>query len=176
MSGKRFVMILCGILVMCMTGCAAVSNTGGVDDSEVQIGNPVREVTLEELINITGISLPASEEIEDVSYSVIQIDGENPVAQMDFTYQGVEFFLRVQATGELEAGDISGLHYEWEEKEQAAVGYCEATVYLKEDVGYIAWLDIAPGILYNLGVTESADAESLIKAANLVFSPLQGED
>lgn len=175
MKKAGYFFLVCGLLFM-LCGCSEKTENSSETEGASMIPNPVKEVTLEEMIELTGISLPANENMEEVQYSVIQLEGEEPIAQMDFNYQGKACFLRAQATGEFEAGDICGLHYEWEVNEQAMVGYCEANIYLKEFVGYIAWLDIAPGIQYNLGMTESADAEILTTIANAVFVPLQGED
>ncbi len=146
-----------------------------VQTTVMQIVNPIKAVTIEELATLTGISLHAPKDAEDVSYQMITLDENTVIAQMRFTLDGVEAFVRAQATAELESADISGLYYDWSETSVAQVNYCEATAYLKDDVGYIAWLDTAQGVVYNLAMTEGATTELLIKFANAVFVPLQGD-
>ncbi len=156
-------------------GTAGQSEEQTAQTTVVQLANPIKEVTVEELVTLTGIRLSASEGAEGVSYQTITLDENTVIAQMRFTMEDVEAFVRAQATAELEASDISGLYYEWTKTSTAQVDYCEAIVYLKDDVGYIAWLDVAPGVVYNLGVTEGATAEVLTMLANAVFEPLQDE-
>lgn len=52
------------------------------------------------------------------------------------------------------------------------VGDCPATVYLKDGVGYIAWLNLETGIVYNLGMTEGSEADILVNLANEMFIPM----
>lgn len=137
--------------------------------------NPVKEVTDEEMADLTGISFKVPEGAKGIRYTVIEADGMMPMAQMTFTYQGKDMFLRAQSVDVTEPVDISGLYYSWEENFEAEVGYCKAEGFLGDHAGYLRWIDVVPGIAYNLGMTENADRETLIELANDVFLPLQEE-
>ena len=171
------VVITAALLVGLLAGCGspAPSAPKETDTPTVGMPNPVHEVDEEGLAAATGITLPAPEGAVDPRWSYIDQTGDVPISQLNFILNGDEAYLRAQPTGELEAGDISGLYYDWPEPTEAKVGYCDAKVYTNGESGYIAWLDVAPGILYNLGMTKGASAEKLAALANAAFSPLQGE-
>lgn len=140
----------------------------------MQVINPLKEVTLDEMVAETGISFCAPEGAKEVRYFVLSYD-DCVMAQMKFLWNDAPAYLRAQATSAVEAEDISGLHYQWTTTSETQVGYCAATTYLKDGVGYTAWLDTAPGIVYNLCMTEGADADTLSELANAVFVPVQGD-
>lgn len=142
-------------------------------DQNVTVVNPVREVTPEEMVESTGISLKVPDDAMDVIYYVIA--GESPIAQAVFTVNEKEYCLRACATAEFEPVDISGLYYDWEVVEDVEVGYCAGKVYLTGETGYISWLDIAPGINYNLTMKEGATKEGLVEMANSLFVEVQGD-
>ncbi len=108
-------------------------------------------------------------------WSYIELTGEAPIAQMNFVLDGAEAYLRAQPYAGFDAGDISGLYCDWPAPQEAEVKYCKAVVYCDGEAGYISWLDVAPGILYNLGMSKGASAEKLTELANLAFVPLQGD-
>ena len=163
----RTVVILGSVLFS--VGCSADKGNG------TTLVNPVKEVTAEEMTDLTGISLKVPQGAEDIRYNVIEADGMMPMAQMTFTYQENEVFLRAQSVDVTEPVDISGLYYSWKENFQAEVGYCKAEGFLEDNAGYLSWIDVVPGIAYNLGMTENADREFLTELANAVFLPLQEE-
>ena len=144
----------------------AVSNT-------VTVVNPIREVTREEMLPEVGIPLKVPDDATDVVYHVIA--GESMIAQVKFNVNDVEYCLRACATGEFEPVDISGLYYTWEVQEEVEVGYCVGEVFFAGEVGYVAWLDIVPGLNYNLSVKEGATKEILVEMANTVFVEVQGD-
>ena len=167
---------------------------GEADEGEEEIVNPMTEVTQQELVERTGIDLPAPEGATDVTYFVVDTD-EYTIAQMDFTLDGQPYELRAAATGmteldpaktgedemdligfDFDAGDISGLYYEWTTAGTDLVADRSGLYRIadKDDVGYIAWLDVAPGILYNLSMTSNASHEALLETAEKVFVPVQG--
>lgn len=187
-------------IAMCMglAACSGTANKPAEDTAaaeETGMVNPMTEVTYEEMISRTGIDLPAPEGASDVVYYVVETD-EYTISQMDFTLDGNSFTLRACSTGmtELDAavtgesetdlqgidfalGDISGLYYDWTTSGTDLVKDRSAIFNIndKEGAGYIAWLDAAPGILYNLIMTENADHELLTKTAEKVFVPVQGD-
>ena len=166
------------------------------EEGETGIANPMTEVTQQELVDQTGIDLPAPKGATDVTYFVVDTD-ELTIAQMDFTLDGQPYELRAASTGmtelnpvqtgedemdiegfDFEAGNISGLYYEWTTAGTDLVADRSGIFQIadKEDVGYIAWLDVAPGILYNLSMTGNVTHEALLETAEKVFVPMQGEN
>ena len=177
---KKFTRVLAMMLVlMCsLVGCGGENEVNETSISNQEIGgmsvvNPMKQVSYDELVEVTGIPLHVPEEATEVVYSTIAL--EPPVAQATFTLEGKEVCLRAVATNELEVQDISGLYYQWETTDAAEVGYCMGTVCLKEDIGYVAWLDMAPGINYNLSLKSGATKEALVELANAVFTEVQGD-
>lgn len=168
----------------------------GCGDKESSTGmpNPMTEVDEQGLIDATGIDMPAPEGAEDVQYFVIE-GSDMTMGEMRFTLDGKSAYLRSVPTDLTSffpentdednppdptevglQGDISGLNYEWER--MAGVEVCGRSAYcqLKDDIGYIAWIDIAPGILYNLGMEKDADEKILVELAEKAFKPIQGDD
>jgi len=141
----------------------------------VILPNPVHETDEAGLLEATGLTLPTPEGAENVHRSYIDMAGEAPIAQLAFTIGDKAATLRAQANGAVRPADISGLYYDWTESGTAQVGYCDAELHTNGAAGYIAWADAAPGILYNLSMTEGADAETLTDLANAAFFPLQGD-
>ena len=170
-------MLILALLVMPLAGCGSPAPEAPKETEAPTTGlpNPVHEVDEAGLAAATGISLPAPQGAEDVRWSYIEQTGDVPISQMNFILDGAEAYLRAQPTAELEAGDISGLYYNWPEPTDAKVGYCDAKVYTNGEAGYIAWLDVVPGILYNLGMTKGASSDKLTALANAAFVPLQGD-
>lgn len=188
MMKRMLALLLAAAMVMALNACGADTEqetgdsvqTENTQSADMQTGitqavDPLRSVTAEALAEQTGIVLTAPVGAEQVNYSVITVGGETPIAQMDLTWDGKEGFLRAQSTDLLDPGDISGLYYTWDTITQEQVGYCDALLCLTDGVGYIAWVDPAAGILYNLGMTGGADAETLLQLANAVFDLAQGD-
>ena len=166
------------------------------EGEETGMVNPMTEVTQEELVQQTGIDLPAPEGATDVEYFVVDTD-ELTIAQMDFTLDGQTFELRAASTGmtdlsvggsmeegpDLEGfnsdeGNISGLYYEWTTAGTDLIADRSAQYKIadKEDVGYIAWVDAVPGILYNLSMMNDVTHDALRETAEKVFVPVQGDN
>ena len=195
--------VICTGLVACSSGkspdkpasteAAQEADTG---DENVGMPNPMKEVTEQELMDQTGIDLPAPDGATDVKYYVIDAD-EYTISQMDFTLDGKAYTLRACSTGmtelgidagidakpeelagfDFDKGNISGLYYEWTSMGTYLVKDRSALFNIadKEGVGYIAWVDPAPGILYNLIMEEDAEGKLLTETAEKVFVPVQGD-
>ena len=43
------------------------------------------------------------------------------------------------------------------------------------DEGMMAWLDVAPGIMYSLTVEDDANQDDMMAMAEMIFVPLQGD-
>lgn len=157
--------ILFFVMILCIALCACGKNTQA---KTTQVVNPLREVTVEELETQTGIALVAPEGAAEVRYFVLAY-GDVKIAQVKFSWNGQAAYVRAQETSALEAEDISGLNYQWTSTGETQVGDCKATTYVKDGVGYIAWLDGESGIVYNLCMTEGANADTLCELANAIF-------
>ena len=156
------------VLIMClavMTGC-------GKKDEPIEPGmpNPVTSYgdAAEQALAV-GFGLEAPEGASDVSYQSIE-----SMAETVFTLNGVKYSYRAEATDKLEAYDMSGLFYEMEES-AGSVQDRDAVVMLCEEAGFVMWLDVVPGINYNLSAVGAVDADTLLSVANSVFASVQGE-
>lgn len=186
---KRLLAVLMALGITCSLAACGRQNTATAQSNQsvpaeqsassseqTGIANPVETCTYDELVQKSGISLPAPKGAKDVSYSLINMEDGKSIAQMNFTLDGHTAYLRAQSTSQTkQAEDISGLNYKWANKTKATVSYNDAVVYLKDGIGYIAWLDVVPGIQYNLCMETGADEATLTDLANQVFVPTQGE-
>ena len=169
MDGKLKYKLVGIALSFMLSACGSMETNNIEGMSNMQVINPIKQVTAEELeaeMQVSLVGVP--EEAVDVTYTTIET-GEEKIAQLKFTLDGAGVFVRSQRVDSPEILDFSGLYYEWSEILEAQVGACEAKVFVKEQVGYIAWTNLETGIAYNLGMAEGADADTLIKLANEVF-------
>ena len=154
----------------------------------------LHDISEQELIEKTGIDLPAPEGATDVVYSVLSASSEEPVAEMAFTLDGKKAYLRAKNTDlippvmdestdpaefakpdHFEEYNISGLYFEGDGFKSGEISYCTGYASWTKDMGYVAWIDAAPGVLYNLGMESETDGDVLLALAQKAFSPLQGE-
>ena len=125
---------------------------GAVEDA-------LHNITYEEVIEKTGIDLPAPEGAENVSYHVLLASTDKPIAEMDFTLDGQTAYLRAQSTDwvpsnpgidakpeeiaavlDTEHLDISGLNYKWSAMGTALVKDRSGMFCLDKKTGFIACL------------------------------------
>jgi len=159
---------------LCACGQKPAENTseGSEPSASVQVQNPYHSCTKDELTGATGFSLCAPLKAENVSYAYI--DGDNPTAEMTFSLGGATFVYRAKPSAE--AKDISGMYYEWTEKNDVSVSYCDATVGWNEGKeGSIRWYDAVPGVNYALSMTNGATESLLTDTAALLFVPLEDD-
>ena len=184
---KRFVIALTAIMMVFVL--AACSSSQGQKTGGQQIANPMEESTQQGLVDATGIDLPAPEGATDVKYFLYKV--ENPIAEMRFTLNGKKANLRAQATSLTDLSidttkaksdqatyadfDISGMNYKWEAIGTQIVKDRPAICFVADKVGFIAWVDAVPGILYNLSMDEGATSETLTQMAEAAFAPVQGD-
>jgi hypothetical protein len=163
---KKILASLLSLLMILSFGACAAENGE-------TLPNPITDSTAEEILETLGIEFSLPEGASDAAYSIIGVEGENPIAQVKFTLDGKEINCRIQPAEELY--DNTGMYYEWENTEEnAAVGTCPATLRWNEDAeGICFWYDEAAGLLYSVSVTEGASAEYLTKLAEMLYLPLQ---
>lgn len=131
--------------------------------------NPMQEVTAEEL----EVRLNVPENAEEVHYFNYAMSDGN-LSEVQFKLDGKDCFARAQSTAEFEPVDISGLSYEFDEAD-AEVGGMAAKVYTCGEAGFISFVDIAPGIAYNVGCVGETSAEELTALAESCYTAMQGE-
>jgi hypothetical protein len=187
MKKHVLILMLClALLLPALSACAAaLPSQAAAPPSEtpeateepapVELPNPIHETDAGGLVQATGIPLPPPVGAEEVRYSYLELADESPLAQMAFRLNGDEAILRAQPFAGTEPSDISGLFYDWTVNTVSEVKHCRAEVHTDGEAGYIAWVDVAPGLLYNLGMSSGADAEKLTALANLAFYPVQAD-
>lgn len=192
-------LLLSGCLLLALAACGTQEPADVEPPTEEPVAgvteDALHDLSEEEMVAACGLDLPAPEGAENVSYHVLCASQECPIAEMQFTLDGKAAYLRAQATAfipenpgpdaslaEIEAAaditnyDISGLYFTPENAALCDVQGTRPGIYwLGEGYGVIGWVDVAPGILYNLCMTENADADTLQTLADTVFVPLQGE-
>ena len=195
---KLLVIMLSAMMVFAMCACGAKE-----EKPDSGLTNPVTECTQEELLEVTGLELAAPPEADNVVYSYITVEGQEPIAQVTFTVIEDEYCYRAQPTavtsimsgidekGEvitaesiqdaLESGinigaTLSGMNYEWKACATVDVQYCEGICAFNEGkAGFISWLDVVPGILYSLSMDDGCAQDNLMNLAEAIFVPVQGD-
>ena len=128
--------------------------------------SPAHETDADGLQKATGISLPVPEGAEDLAYSYLQYGQEPPTARLKFTLDGKNGWIYAKHYARLEPPESSGLY---QRSGEAAVGKYPGYLYTKDGAGYIAWVDADNGLLYELGLSGSADAAQLAELANALM-------
>lgn len=194
---KLICLLLCAVLLAGLCACGSKSQ-----GESVALPNPMHESTKDEIMQKSAIALDAPEGATDVKYYYIDTVSETgtmPVAQVNFTLDGKAYCYRAQITsfvnimttvdgkvnedlpGTLEdctncGAFLSGMHYKWKSGAKTIVTNRDAVCGINDgQEGFIAWLDIVPGILYSLSVDKGASQELLMKTAEACFVPMQGE-
>lgn len=187
-------LLLSGCLLLTLTACGGEETSAETNTTETT-EDALHEISQEEMVEATGIDLPAPEGAQNVTYHVLSASSESPIAEMDFMLDGQELYLRAQSTGflpdspdadatleditssmDLTSWDISGLYFT---ADAQAVTYIQdnypGMYWTGEGYSVLGWVDEVPGILYNLCSTNGMDSETLQTTADTVFVPLQGE-
>lgn len=201
-SKRAFMTILAVVMAMSMTmwlcSCGSDDTAG---EEQTGMANPVHECeSSDEVCQATNVSIDAPEGATDVSYGYIDAaeEDEQPIAQVIFTFDGQEYCYRGQFTSETSlfpeqdpddsnfseaakdqteaCAKLSGMYCDWKAGGALVVsnrdGVCGIN---KGKEGYIAWLDVVPGVMYSLSVNKGADQQKLLDMAEKCFVPMQGE-
>lgn len=176
------VLSMCFALAACGAKPQTTPDASASSSAEESAGvvNPVRDVTAEEQVEQTNVILQAPEGAADLIYSVIDSDDPNaPIAELDFTLDGQQYFYRGQAKDGGDAETLAGMYYDWTETiEDLTVDYCPAAAYAvtgEEEAAVLVWHDIVPGVSYTLAAIDTSDTDTLLNIANAVFVPMQGD-
>jgi len=162
---KAISILLALILIGSLSGC---STTEKKPAEEVE--NPVRESSAEEILETLGMTLNVPADAQNASYSIIDIEDVNPIAEAKFTRDNVEYTYRIRSAAAFE--DVSGAYYDWKIVNQIEISYCSGEVRLIEGAeGICLWYDPVPGLMYSLYVNTGASEEGLLSMANELYIP-----
>ena len=131
------------------------------ENAETQIANPWKEITEEEAGKHTTRMFKVPDGAQNVTWSMNDSENkENPLIQVNFTLDGLDFTARTQY-GAPEYADISGMYYEWTAKDEGKLGgWGSGNMDAKffryvgdECADLCTWYDIEIGIAYSLSTT-----------------------
>lgn len=156
-------------------GCSAkqpADETPKSDDQEIAtMHNPIHTCTAEQVAADTGFLLTAPEGAENVVFS--SIEGTPMLAEMRFQLNGVDYSYRIIA--DVENKDISGMYYTWTSNDTAELAGRSAELnWIEGAQGHISWIDMVPGVHYDLAMESGASKEALTAMAKQLFHELQG--
>lgn len=148
------------------------------EEEQVQMVNPLKEVTKEELLKETGITFIDEYITLEPEYFVITPadPSEKKIAELRFMVGERELTYRAQPTDKLEAYDSTGLYYDWDEEKDVKIAYCDAKYMKCEDASGIYWLDVVPGINYSISCIGEMDESQLEGCATILFDPPSPDD
>ena len=133
--------------------------------------NPWTELTAEEAAEYLRFQAP--EGAENVHYAIMEVAGEEPLAEMRFDLDGKTFNARSQQ-GVSADTDIAGMYYEWSAAEEGTVWGSIPCVYQRavDDQGWadlMTWYDTDTSTAYSLSVTApSLDGFDLTAVAEMI--------
>lgn len=143
-------------------------------ENPVMMGNPLTQVSKEELQKETGLIIDAPYGVEDAEYFVLQID-DKKTAQVVFNVGEYELTYRAEATDLTEGYDTTGLYYEWDEEKEKEVGHCKANLMICDEARALYWLDEKTGINYSFSTVSDIDEGQFVGLANLCFAATNEE-
>lgn len=156
-------------VLMTLTACG-----GKQEAPAVQLANPMKEVTAEEMVQTVGIPLYAPGYAENIRYFTIT-SGDTVIGQMDFTLDGKAYTYRTTAA-ELDVTELSGIYFTDATETYAEVSYAEGKFLTEGDTSVLFWEDKVPGVRYSLSCTACENPIVLLEIAEDTFVPLQEAD
>lgn len=122
----------------------------------------------------------APDDAEDVTYSVLELDGQITIAETTFTLDGISYRWHV-GRGDAEDPerlvDLSASGRVYPHTVETTIRWCRAE--LSDDPGNagckLIWIDIAPGLAYSLETDGAVSPEALQELAESLFVPAQSE-
>ena len=157
---RIFAIVLAACCVLALAACTVKKPQESGDIS--QLPNPVHESTAEEVAEKTGITLNVPITAVDITYSYIE--GDTPLAQVSFVYQGQTYTYRGQKTQTVK--DISGMYYTWTKTTNDSEDVPYTCYFTDEGQGMALWH--TDGISYTLGMTENVTEELLVTMYGIV--------
>ncbi len=150
-------------------------------ENSIGLANPWRDLTAEELQQVSGLTFGVPEGATDVIYRWLESEG---LAEMQFSLGSDDCCARIQpaALREGELMNIADIYTPWDAEEETTVGTCYGTVSIartgsEDRVVLCLWYDAAPGLMYSLSVgTTDPDGLDITALAEQVYVPVQGEN
>ena len=140
--------------------------------------NPWTELTAEEAAQYINFAVP--EGAENVVYRLMEAEGQEPLAEVQFDLDGRSFNMRVQRGVDADV-DISGMYYDWTATNDTwKVQHCDARTmsYIsktEDDAMVTLWYDAAPGLMYSLSAAgNDLNGLDLPVLADQIYIPTQG--
>lgn len=161
---KLFVMLMIAVLALAVCTGALAEETDGMP-------NPWVEATAEDIVAAVGVAFGVPEGAEDVQYYILQTEN---LAEMDFTWYGMEYCARILCTDAWE--DTSGMYYEtWEQSMDVEIGGCPGVEMRTPDgdvtVNLCMWYDADAGRMYSLSTGgENLDGFDITAAAEAIYA------
>ena len=117
-----------------------------------------------------GYSMAIPTDAENVTYSVVDMgeDYEVPMAQTEFTQNGVQYTYRALKTQYPE--DISGVTEDWDDNMQWRAGNLDMQLCQSDETAYIGWYSQETGTQWGLSADEST--VELMDAARSIIETL----
>lgn len=160
------VLTLLAVLIMMATGCA-VNVNASAPEATVMLPNPMKEVTLGELSEKTGIKMYAPTGAENIKCFTIT-SGEDMIGQIDFTLDGKAYTYRAAAK-EMDPTALSGVYFTKATETDIEVKNNQGKFITDGSTSVLFWEDMVPGICYTLTCTECGEPDVLLEIAEDVF-------
>ncbi len=186
MRKKIIALCLAAALVGSLVACT--TNKKSSEENTTQIANPNQyDISSEEVAEKAQVDLIAPEGAENVKYNLIGADEEHPIAEIEFTLDGKNYYERAVVSSlidftiedpttdfdkVIEASNISGINGQWSSTAEAEVKGFKGVKAGSTDGSFVAWFDTDQGILYNLCTSEYIEDESIVDVANHIFTIL----
>lgn len=169
---KQICAVLALALVLGLCACATKKEVAKTVQAEAEqppvgLANPLQSITAEEMA--FPVNLP--EGATDAEYFMITAGDVTYEAR--FMLDGRELYVRVKSTAETAPFDFSGLYASFTEADAEVKGM-PARTYVSDTFGVVAFVDVVPGIAYNVCSKNAITAEELVGLAEECYVPTQG--
>ena len=179
MKYKNFIIVI--LFILCLAGCskeksntadeqnieepaALESSTEDLPGEPMQIANPWRESSEEEIEEIMRGEIDLPGDFSNVYYQVMN---EGELCEIDFDYLDLSFTYRMKESGGKE--DISGMYYEWDINEVCDINGNGGEIHIvnneNEKASSVIWYDTAAGMTYSVSVNNAVSRQALIDFA-----------
>lgn len=174
---NKKILVLGLLAVILLSGCGK-NKVETPEEAPAQLVNPLKEVTKDELLAETGITFVDEYITLEPKYFVITPakPDEKKIAELRFTVGECELTYRAQPTDKLEAYDMTGLFYDWDEEKDVKVADCDAKYMKCAEASGIYWIDVDSGINYSIACVGDMDESQLEGCASLIFEAPSPDD
>lgn len=160
------------ILAILLSAFMALTCAAAAEQEMASLANPWTDATPGEIRDALGATFGVPEGARDVIYRMLP---ETRMAEMDFTWDDMEYTARMQPSEAFE--DISGLYYEWGHVDEtgAVCGIPAWEARATDDEGTVdlcLWYDAKPGLMYAVSARSADDMDGfdIFAAAEAVYA------